>query len=199
MTDRGPTLTTIFGLDHGERDERRLSGVEGTRAIRELRDKLGDDLPAAMWSVVQRQIGVALADALSLPLSGILAGAWNKYQPLWEYCDPARHPPEESNQVPLATHTVASTHRPFIEIVLGEKAIGSLEFEVELSVTFKSAVLTIQDGKFREIATGDAGVEGSLSCGEALLIKRAIGEYTLPGKLSFGDGIAIRPALAGVR
>ncbi len=198
MSDSGPTLSTIFGLDRGEPGERRITGVEATRALRDLKDKLGADTPATIWSVVERQVGEAVGTALGIPLSSVLAGAWNKYEPLWEYCDPLRHPPGESSQVPLAAHTVSSHHRPFIEIVLGEKAIGALEFDVEVSVTLEAAVLTIMDGKFREITTGDAGVEASLSCEDSTLIKRELGDYRLPGKISFGEGIPIRPDLARV-
>jgi hypothetical protein len=198
MSDSGPTLTTVFGLDKGEPGERRVTGVEATRAVRELKEKLGADTPATLWNVVQDQVGEALGTALAIPLSSIFAGAWNRYQPLWEYCDPVRHPPEESNQVPLAPHTVTSTHHPFIEIVLGEKAICTLEFEVELSVKLEGAVVTIRDGKFREMATGEAGVEAMLSCEGSKLIEREIGEYHLPGKISFGEGIPIRPDLVSV-
>jgi hypothetical protein len=100
--------------------------------------------------------------------------------------------------VPLAPHTVASKHRPFIELALGEKAIGALEFEVELSVKLEAAVLTIRDGKFREIATGEAEVEASLSCEGSTLVKRELGDYKLPGRISFGEGIPIRPDLVSV-
>ena len=194
-----PTLTTILGLDRGEPGERRLDGVEATRCIRELKEKLGADAPGTLWKAVEGQVAESVAQALAIPLSSILAGAWNRYQPLWEYCDPARHPPEESNQVPLAEHTVSSTHHPFIEIVLGEKTIGSLEFEVQLSLKLEGAVVTIQGGKFREMATGKGEVEATLSCEGAKLIERKVGEYEVPGRISFGEGIPIRPDLVSVR
>ena len=198
MSDRGPTLTTVFGLDKGEPGERRLNGVEATRCIRELKEKLGPETPGTIWNAVEGQVGEAVANALAIPLTSIFAGAWNRYKPLWEYCDPKRHPPEESNQVPLAPHTIDSKHRPFIEIVLGEKPIGSLEFDVEVSFKLEAAMLTIQDGKFKELATGEAGVQASLSCEGATLIKRELGDYELPGKISFGEGIPIRPDLVNV-
>jgi hypothetical protein len=166
---------------------------ESGEAFRELRARLDEGLSPAVRAAVGNRIGAAVAEACEIPLTTILAEAWKKYRPLREYCDPGRHPPGETATVELATHTVNSVQHPSVEFLVGEKSIFTLKLDANVTIKLETAVLTIENAMFKELATGSSQVTGSLSYKGALLAERKVGEYKSPGRRSFGEGVPICP------
>ena len=93
--------------------------------------------------------------------------------------------------VPLARHTVSSTHKPFVEILVRETAVARLELDVRLAVQLEGVVLRIQDGRIGEIRAGSWRGSGSLEllyAGASLLQRR-----TETDKHEFEGGLALEP------
>lgn len=149
--------------------------------------------PLAVWTGMARAVGRALQQALDVNIADVLVGGWNTYHSLLEYTDPAKHPPEEVASVTLWEHTITSSHEPRVKLLVNGENVATITFGVDLELHFDSATLTIQDGKILEVRTGTCVGKGTLKCEGAVLMERSSAEIPLPGRLTFGAGIPIRP------
>ena len=65
-----------------------------------------------------------------------------------------------------------------------------IRFRVDLEAKIESATLKVQDARIREVSTGRCTIKGTLSC-EGLKLAEAEHAVTIPGTVSFGNGIPI--------
>lgn len=193
MTEQ--TLATFFAFDGTRLSDRQLQVIGSAGSLAAAGQALRRKPPLAVWAGVSRAIGRALQQALQLSIGDVLVAGWNTCQALLEYADPARHPPEEVANVTLWEHTITSSHEPRVELLVNGDKVATITFGVDLELHFESATLTIQAGKILEVKTGTCVGKGVLKCEGAVLAERSSAEIALPGRLSFGDGIPIRPLL----
>lgn len=140
-----------------------------------------------------------LEEMLEIPLPEVLVEAWRRYEPFLEFADPDRHPPGVVHQVPLASHVVESTWHPAVEIVVNGVTTARIEFEAHLELSLEGAVVSVRDGRFRSVATGECAIEGQVRLGDLVLAERGPEALTLPGELVLGaGGIPIVPGREGV-
>lgn len=182
---------------------RRPEGQVGRRLgrgdqIAELRDKLGAELGKTRWKLVAKEIGKQVAAVLDFGVAEkVLGPAWQRLQLLQEYRDPEKHPAEELSLVPLLEHSVKSTHKPHIDLMVKEVEIGRLTLAVDLAFELEGIVLRVQEGRIRGVEAGSATGRGSLAChyGESSIYKleRKSRRFRLDTGIGFGDGLAIPP------
>jgi hypothetical protein len=132
-------------------------------------------------------------ELLDVSLVDILSGAWYKYAALVKYADRQKYPKEESFLIPLGKHTIDSRHAPGIEVSIDDVTVLRLNFDINLSLEAKSAVLRVQDGRIREIQPGEMKAEGKIKFGEVVIAERKSRTINLPGSIDLGPGIEIRP------
>lgn len=181
MPNDSPTLGDLFGVIRDQSSEELTKQIAGSDSL-----KIGA-IPDVLRTPVARLVGGKLADLLDTPLVKILADAWKGAKAWKRLVD---NPGEQLVQ--LNPHTISSTHRPKLQILQNEKPIGPpLVFEAEVTLNFENATLLIRDRRLRELRPGTARVEGTLSLSKVKLLKRSSKDYTLPGLLSFGQGIPI--------
>src|SRR5262245_60613434 len=97
------------------------------------------------------EVGRRFGELLDVSLIDIMGSAWQKYASLWKYGDPQKYPPSESVLVPLGEHTIDSKHEPAIEVLVGDKPVIRLKFNIDLALNQKSAILKIKAGRIKEI------------------------------------------------
>jgi hypothetical protein len=169
------------------------AALERGGALAAIKDRAAA-IPGLPWSAVALEVGAKLDEVLDVNLAGIALSAWKKYQRLQEFRDPARHPPEETSLIPLAEHTVESVHRPYLDILVNEAAVGRLDFEIRLALKLEGVILTVRGGKIRAIGAGRARGQGHLKCAGVTVVERQTGNFELPLAIDLGDGVDI-PAL----
>ena len=189
MPDEPATVDLVLGLDSPSWPQ--LSGLEAGKCLTALRKQLPHGVPAGYWGAVLAQIGEKVHEALNLPLSDVLAGAWKGYGRFLKYCDRKQYPPDKVSVVSLADHTITSTHKPHVDVLVNNRQFGRIDFDVELQITLKGANLSIRDGKFITLRLASGKAKGTLSCEGVTLIERSSREYQLPGEIRFGDGVPI--------
>ena len=164
---------------------------ESTRALGELRQKVTSSVSAlAARGLVGTVLDGVLA-TLDIPLGRVLAGAWNGYRELRSHADPKKHPPGEVVLVPLAKHTVRSTHRPSVDVLVDGNKVGSLAFELVLSLELEAGLFEIEGGRIRALRAGKCTGKAKLSCEGAVLVERSTPEVPLPQRLAFEGGIPL--------
>ena len=125
---------------------------------------------------------------LATPLDAIVGGAFSAWRTLREYRDAKMHPPDEVALVPLLTHTIESTHHPYLEILI-DGLPRRIPFEVRLALVIDGATLQVQAGRIREMRFGSCKGEGSLSCSAIVLVEPKTRSIPLPGVIRFPDGL----------
>lgn len=192
MSETVPTVGSALALDRAAA-ERLIDAAAPEEA-----GGLSRQAVAAVLRDVWSEVAGRVAEALDVPLPDVLAGAWSRAHELAQYRDPERYPPDQVNTVPLAAHTVVSSHRPHVELEirgLGAAAIHlRLELEVELSARVNGARLAIRAGRIERLLAGTVDLVARLGCRGVAVAERDL-SFTLPGAVSFGQGIPLSPAI----
>jgi hypothetical protein len=190
--DRTITFGELFKVDPREISARAESGVDLYDSAKELKESVKKEARAIRWPWVRDLVAEKSCDVLNLNVVDVLAEAWKKYAEIEKYADRQKYGPDESILVPLAEHTVKSKHQPYVEILLHEKPIGRVEFDLEFTLTLDGFVLKIQDGIIREIQTGSAKGEGKFALATVTLLKEETKVVVFPGRIPLGKGIPLR-------
>lgn len=151
-----------------------------------IREKLAAAAGGLPWPAVAGEIGRNIASLLDIPLKDILRGGWEKAAEIRKALDKGTGSPGETLLVPLARHKMSSTHRPALDILLGEEKLGSIVFSVTLALQLEGMVLVVRGGEIREVRTGVCQGSGRLSCEDFLLLERKTERIPLPGVIAFG-------------
>lgn len=190
MTDLPATIADLFeAAPSGEAVARAFSSDERTELDAQIRVT-----PGFHWDTFEKDVAGAYRDMLDVKIIDVFCGAWVKLNELQEYRDRTKHPPDELSRVPLKKHTIRSTHKPSIEILVGERTVSKLEFDVVLELALEAFVLGIRDGRIRDISSGEFRGTGKLQCRGFELARVASKKYRLPGTLAIEGGVPI-PAI----
>ncbi len=190
------TLASLFDVDAEHLGEEALAALRSARGLQELPGLLRFRESEHVWAGASACVARALHGALDLPLDKLLAGAWNTMRALEQYADPAAYPTDQPVLHTLAEHTIRTSHRPEIEILVDGISAGHLTFDVVLEAKIESAVLVIQAGRIVEVRAGTCRFTGQVKYHDAVLAKKSSAEYRFPGAIRFPGGVPISPRVA---
>jgi hypothetical protein len=143
------------------------------------------------WPVISGTFAQALQSALDVKLLDVLCGGWTKLVRLQAYLDRDRYPPTELCPFPLVQHTIRSVHHPGVDILLNEKKIEEITFDLEFLLTLEGIVLTIRDGRIVAIAAGAYAGGAVLKYKDFVLCETHTPQFEIPGVVQLEEGIAI--------
>jgi hypothetical protein len=137
--------------------------------------------------MVRKLVHVSIAD--------VLTGGWNQHARFAKYTDP-QFPPEKVSRVPLATHHIKSTYKPYIELLVDGKTSGTIPLTLEVDLVVEGVILVIQGGRFMRVEAGRTRLTGALKCAESKVCERSTRDFAWPTGFSFGrQGIRITAIL----
>ena len=147
-----------------------------------------------------RTVAARIPDLLRLDFGVIVVGGWKKVAELRRYTDREKYSPDESVLVDVTRHTITSTHKPTLDIVVNGKKVDAVPFELKLTITIDGASLTIRDGKIEAITPLACKAGGELKCEGYTILKRDAVPIKLPGTgtWKFKEPIAISSVVGGV-
>ena len=191
MSEATLTLRELFEVDTKDLSARVESGFEADKTAKAVQQEIVKEARSIRWPWVRHSVAAESKDLLNVNVVDLLVNCWKKYMQISEYADTEKYGPGEEILAPLATHTMRSEHRPYVQILLKEKEIGRVIFHLEFSLILEGFVLKIRDARIMEILTGSGQGEGSLSLVEVPLWKRELKPVRFPGQLSLGSGIPL--------
>ncbi len=189
MPDVSFTLKDLFDLS--DIAPQRLAALASSERIAPLKNVLSGRVPQVTWPVALEEIMKKANDLLDISVPELAGAAWNKYQVLRKYTDTKKYPPDETIVAPLATHTIRSEHKPYVEILVGDKPVGRVHFAVDLELTLEGVVLSIRGGKIVGMRLGSCQGKGQLSCEGAVIAEKETRSLPLSGVIPLGEGIPI--------
>jgi hypothetical protein len=188
------TSETIAGINQFfsiSTDEEALTELNKNEQFKSIVSKLkGTGLSLELFSEeLMKKLGDLLNINIDVPI--ILSDAWSKHEEFTKYCDAT---PGDMFLVPLAEHTVISTHNPSLKILISGKEVNEFKFNVELRLTLKGVELEIQDGRIMKATLGFCEGEGEvkyLGPPELPILQKEPQSIEFPASIGFGEGIPI--------
>ncbi len=193
MNEAALTLRDLLLPSQSNLTEAAQADFEASQPARELKEELAKH-KALGWPGTLSLVVGKIGDLLDVPIAeNIFIKVWNEAQLFRRYLDRDRYPANETIAVPMAKHTIKSTHRPYLEVRVNESVVQRIEFDVSLEITLKGAILEIQDARIRKLRTGECTGKVELRCERLLLASEKFETKRLPGVIPFKDGIPIAP------
>jgi hypothetical protein len=191
MTDATLTLGELFEVDPHELCTRVGSGIDVHHAADSARQAIAKEASSIRWPWVRDAVAEKSRDVLDLNVVDVLVAGWKRYMDIEQYADQNKYGHEEI-LAPLATHTLRSQHHPYLQILLKEREVDRVTFDLDFSLNLEGFVLKIRDARIVEILTGSGTGEGALSVKQVSLWDRELKPVRFPGHLSLGQGILLR-------
>ncbi len=191
MSSSEITLNRLFSVNETELSEENRSVLESKKSISILKEKLSKRASGIRWPVALSEITKKIEDLLDISVTDIMVSAWKKYGELQKYADSKLYSPDETFLVSLTEHTIKSEHHPHVEVLVNEKSIGKIHFDVSISLSLKGIILKIKGGRIQEILTGSCKGKGTVKCENHLLMEKRTKDMPLPGSINLGEGVPI--------
>jgi hypothetical protein len=160
-----------------------------------------------LWSKAGReaasyQIAVVADGLLDLDLGDLIAAGLRKRGELVAAAERTAANPGSSEVVELADYRIGSVHRPFVELLVDDVHVATVNFELDLEFEVRSLMATVRDGRVVSVHSGDSELTVTLTAdGVQLASRRAHLELPLvvrwPLQLRLGGGSD--PLLYGVK
>ena len=184
------TVGGLFGAGPEGLPVSQLPDAALTHVYAQMQEQMQDKAGAA-WKMVQGNLDQHLARLLDIDVVGVLVDGWNKSRELRKYRDEAAYPPDEVIVAELSKHKLESQHKPHLELVVADRPVGRLHFQIDLALVIEAAQLTIQSGRIMRIATGKTSGTGTLRCEGVIVGQKDMKLGALPGRIDLGSGIPI--------
>jgi hypothetical protein len=144
------------------------------------------------WSDLFAEVSQGAERLLDIKLEDTLVRAWKKHKEIKKYADREKYSPEETILCPLGRHKVKSVHHPSVEVLVNDRSVGRIVFDLILYFDLEGIILKIRDSRIIEILAGQCKGSGSFQYGEIVLLKKESKKIPVSGTISLGKGISIK-------
>ena len=187
MSSTRVTVGGLFGVGPEGLSSDQIPDAALTQVYAQMQEQMQEKAGAA-WKMVQGTMAQHLARLLDIDVVRLLVDGWNKARELRKYRDESAYPPDEVIVVALSKHKLESQHKPHLELVVADRPVGRLHFQIDLALNIDGAQLTIQGGRIMRIATGKTSGTGTIRCEGVLVGQTEAKLGALPGKIDLGAG-----------
>ena len=164
--------------------ERLATSLETSEEAAEIKGALAKAVPGLPLGPIIDGVSKGLETALDVPISSMLAGAWERARELRAAMQQTRDSENDAVLLPLLDHTITSEHRPYVDVVLNGTAIARLVFPLTVIFHLEGIVLRIAKGRIADVLAGQITIKATLKFAEFVLIEKALPPMTIPGALA---------------
>ncbi|MEU6800128.1 hypothetical protein [Streptomyces neyagawaensis] len=154
--------------------------LHGSGTTRRLLGDTGRPLTPAGDRAVEQQVAGSIDSFLSLDVFDVAAGGWRRHVALTDAAHRTRAVPGSEEVVALASHEIASKHRPYVDVFLDGAKVGTLDIWLDLIFHINGLVAVVRDAHLVAIRSGECVLEARLAVQQILLAERQ-GRLDLPG------------------
>ena len=190
MSSTRVTVGGLFGVGPEGLSTDQIPDAALTQVYAQVQEQMQEKAGAA-WKMAQGNLNQHLARLLDIDVIGLLVDGWNKSRELRKYRDETAYPPDEVVVVALSKHKLESQHKPHLELVVADRPVGKVSFQIDLALAIDGAQLTIQGGRIKRIATGKTSGTGTIRCEGVIVGQKEQKLGSLPGQIDLGAGIPI--------
>ena len=150
----------------------------------QIKAALAKAAPGLPLGTLVEGISKAVQDALDIPVTDVVIGAWQRARDLRAALETTRESAEATALVPLLSHAITSEHRPYVDIVVEGVPLARLVFPVKVEFRLEGVVVRVRQGQIADILAGSIQVKGTLKFGDFVLFERALAPISIPGVLA---------------
>jgi len=125
------------------------------------------------------QVAAVANGVLALDLGDLVIAGWRKQGQLAAAAERTAANPGTSELVELATHRVSSVHHPYVELLVNDVRVTTVNFELDLEFEVKALVATVRDGHLVSLHSGDCDLSATLTAEDIRLASRRQ-QFSLP-------------------
>jgi hypothetical protein len=182
------TVRTVLFGDVSPADA--VAGTPGWRAVLDgLEVALSACSPAGR-AVAGADVAAALTGLLNVDLGQTAIGGWRTHRALVEAAAATRADPAASEMVPLATHRVEATHRPYVEVIVNGATIATVGFELSITLDIDAVLATVRRARLVTLHGGRITATVALTAAGREIVARAVTldpAFVVP----LGDGVTL--------
>ena len=112
----------------------------------QIKAALAKAAPGLPLGTLVEGISKAVQDALDIPVTDVVIGAWQRARDLRAALETTRESPEATALVPLLSHAITSEHRPYVDIVVEGVPLARLVFSVKVEFRLEGVVVRVRQG-----------------------------------------------------
>jgi hypothetical protein len=125
------------------------------------------------------QVATVAHGLLDLDLGDLVAAGWRKQAALAAAAERTAANPGSSEVVNLASHRIASVHRPFVELLINDVHVATVNFELEIEFVVRALVVTVSNGHVVSLHTWACDVAATLAA-EGIQLAGRRAHFELP-------------------
>ncbi len=190
MKNSPASLNQLLGVKDIHDD--RLTKLVESKAFEPVKESIskalkGVPLPENFFKKMMEQVSALL----KIDTRAILLSSWGASKELLKYVNRDDYPPDEIVLLPLAEHTITSTHKPSLKPSIKNVPLTEIQFNVDLALTLKGVILKLQNGRIMELNIGSCEAKGAVKFKDFTIVEKD-GEFPeLLGSFDLGEGIPI--------
>jgi hypothetical protein len=204
QTTTGPLTARTFLLGRAAED-----GAEALAGAMREHDVArgavdGRCLSTSARRAVDAEIAAAAARLLDLPLGDALVSAWRTYDALVTAAERTVAVPGSEEIVVLATHRVAWSYDPHLDLLVDGVRVTTLDFELGVTFDLDGVVAVVRHGELVALRAGQCTITASLTLQGTTLAHRQGRTHAAvilplePPVRLVGDAVPPRGSSAGV-
>ena len=125
------------------------------------------------------QVAAVANGVLALDLGDLVIAGWRKQGQLAAAAERTAATPGTPELVELAPHRVSSVHHPYVELLVNDVRVTTVNFELDLQFEIKALVATVRDGHLVSLHSGDCDLSATLTAENIRLASRRQ-QFSLP-------------------
>jgi hypothetical protein len=125
------------------------------------------------------QVTTVAHGLLDLDLGDLLVAGWLKQGELAVAAERTAANPGSSEVVELASHRISSVHRPFVELLINDVHVATVNFKLDIEFVVKALVATVRNGHVVSLHSGACDVAATLAA-EGLQLASRRAHFELP-------------------
>jgi hypothetical protein len=162
MTAAQPLTASAFLFDDEDTGRALARALDQRGVLGSLDNALG--LVAQTTREAAGDQVAAVADGvLALDLGDLVVAGWRKQGQLAAAAERTAANPGTSELVELATHRISSVHHPYVELLVNDVHVTTVNFELDLEFEVKALVATVRDGHLASLHSGDCDLSATLT------------------------------------
>ena len=180
-TNAQQTLGTLLLPEGRALAEKLARSFDASEEAADIKAALERAVPGLPLAPIIEGVSKALHEALDVPVSSILAKAWDRVRELRAAMNQTRDGEKAAVLVPLLDHTITTEHRPYVDVVVEGTAIARLVFPLKLALELEGIVLRIAKGRLTDVMAGQLKLKATLKFADFVLLEKAVSPIAIPG------------------
>lgn len=181
--ESAPTLREIFSLPEKEDGP----ADEDWKAFQE---KVSKEVKGVKWIASMPDLAPRVCELLDIKLPDVLVTAWKKVEDIQKVLEESKKTPDKTVYLELAEHTIDYHSKPSIDVKIKKATVKKLELPIQLGFKLRGFVLKIQNGRIKEMQTGNCEAKGTIKYGSLTVAEKRLEPIKLPFSIQIPDEIS---------